>query len=418
MTNAPTIDEIRDQFPALQSGTVFLDNAGGSQLPRCVIDAVTRYMMCDYAQLGGDYPESKRAKATVNAAHEVVRVFTNTPRDGAVILSATTSQLCHVLAGAYAEALAAEPMRDQVVACTMGHEANVGPWMRLKSRGFEVVPWDVDLKQGTLTADSLRPLLSKRTRLVSFPHVSNLLGEVIDVAGITSLAHAFGAKVVVDGVAFAPHRAPDVAALGCDWYVYSTYKVFGPHMAALCGTRGAMDEVSGPNHFFIPKSEGAYTFELGGASHEGCAAICGLATYLRFLAGEREPAAMAGLPVMLERSTATAAMARGSEFERSVMEPLIAWLAKHPRVRMIGPSHAGDSRVSTISFVRPGMSSKAIATAANATGLAIRWGHFYSYRLVEQLGLSTDDGVVRVSLVHYNTLGEVERLIGWLEGVL
>jgi selenocysteine lyase/cysteine desulfurase len=116
--------------------------------------------------------------------------------------------------------------------------------------------------------DSLRKLCNTKTKIVAITHVSNLLGEIMDVKLITSIAHTVGAKVVVDGVAFAAHRVVDVKALQCDWYCFSHYKVYGPHVASLFGTHEAMSELQGLNHFFVPNNAGAYKWELGCNSHE------------------------------------------------------------------------------------------------------------------------------------------------------
>lgn len=408
-----TVERLRARFPGLRSPTVFLDNAGGSQIPDLVADAMRAYLTGSYAQLGGDYPESRAARQTVNQAHADVKTLMNAQGAGEVALGASTSILCHVLAGCYADALPARPERDEIIVSTAGHESDVGPWMRLAQRGFRVRTWSVNPRTLRHEADDLRALLSPRTRLVAFPHVSNLLGDIDDVAGLTRVAHAAGARVLIDGVAFAPHRAMDVAGWGCDWYVYSTYKVFGPHMAAMFGRHEAFAELVGPNHFFIHATEIPYKFELGGVNHEGCAGLCALGAYLRLVAGQDE---QTGRP--LQRDTVTRAFDVIAALETRLQARLIEYLARKPEVRIIGPAHGGPSRVSTVSFVRAGRSSKAIAIALNAQGLGVRFGSFYSHRLAEQLGLDPADGVVRASLVHYNTLGEVERLIAALDRVL
>ncbi len=423
----PSITEIRAQFPALASSTIFLDNAGGSQLPRVVIDAMARYLAHDYAQLGGDYPESLRARATVQGAHTFLKTFVNSagPENsgtgvGEVALAASTSILCHILAGCYADALAARGGRNEIIVSTAGHESDVGPWMRLERRGFRIIPWHINPATMQMDLDALRAMLGPRTRLVAFPHVSNLLGEIVDVQSIARLAHAAGARVLVDGVAFAPHRAIDVRALECDFYVYSTYKVYGPHMAAMFGTHDAWAELTGPNHFFIDPSEVPYKFELGGVNHEGCAGILALGDYLRFLAGTpsaipSDPSQPSSTPQTLDRSIVVDAFARMTALELPLQRRLIEFLRSRPGVRLIGPAHGEESRVSTISFTHARRSSREIALAANARGLALRYGHFYSLRLAEQLGLHPADGVVRASLVHYNTPGEVEQLIAFLD---
>ena len=233
----------------------------------------------------------------------------------------------------------------------------------------------------------------------------------VDIEAITSLTHAAGARVVVDGVAYAPHRAIDVSAWDVDWYAYSTYKVYGPHMAALWGRRDALAELPGPNHFFVPDEELPYKFELGGANHEGCAGICGLRDYLATLIGEADPRA-------LDRAAIEQAFGIMTACELPLQARLIEYLRSRDDVRIIGPTDDGDSRVGTISFVHDSKSSAEITAAVDSSGIGIRHGHMYAYHLCEAAGLDPEDGVVRTSLVHYNTPEEIERLIEVFDKVL
>jgi cysteine desulfurase family protein (TIGR01976 family) len=424
---APSLEQIRAQFPALSRSTAFLDNAGGSHLPRCVIDAMTRYIAENYVQLGGDYPESLAATENVAGAHDMVKLLLNAHAVGEVVLAQSTTALCHLLASCYAQA--PRPDRNEIVVCTAGHEANIGAWMKLAERGWVVREWRAErdtpgdtrgATQGSwrILPHTLRDLLSERTRLVTFPHVSNILGEIVDAAEVAAMAHSVGAKVVCDGVAYVPHRAPDVQRLGVDWYVYSTYKVYGPHAAALFGTREAFAELEGPNHHFIPRDRVPYKFELGGVNHESCAAINGLWDYLCFLAGEASLPARSPSTITRDRAIIERAFGAMKKLELVMQSMLIDWLCSRRDLKIIGPAHSGPSRVPTISFVVAGRSSRELATRANRDGLAIRYGHFYSKRLIDSTGLEPDDGVVRVSLVHYSSPAEVTRLIAWLERAL
>ena len=395
---------IRRAFPALAGDTVFLENAGGSQVPAAVADRIRAYMLSSYVQLGAGYPLSERATRTVDEAHDFVRLLYN-GRDGEVILGPSTSALLHMLAGCYARTLSPA---DEVVVAEIGHEANVGPWKSLERIGVELRWWRMDRESCESPLDGLAELLTDRTALVAFPHVSNLLGGILDVAEITRMARAVGARVVVDGVAYAPHRAMDVAAWDVDVYAYSTYKVYGPHMGAMWASRDTLAELEGPNHFFIPADELPYKFELGGACHEGCAGILGLRDYLAELAGAGDPAALdrAGVERAFELMTAC---------ELPLQQRLVEYLKSRDDVRIVGPHHAGPSRVGTVSFVHATRSSREITAVVDRSGVAIRHGHMYAYHLCEALGLDPDDGVVRISLVHYNTPEEIERLIQVLD---
>ena len=400
-------NRIRSAFPALAGDTVFLENAGGSQVPAVVADGIRDYMVSRYVQLGAGYPLSQSATATVDEAHDFVRLLFN-GSDGEVILGPSTSALLQMLANSYAKVLSPG---DEVVIAEIGHEANVGPWKKLASLGIEIKWWRMDPTDCSSPLGGLEELLSDRTALLAFPHVSNLLGGIMDVPAITEAAHRAGARVVVDGVAYAPHRSMDVAAWNVDFYAYSTYKVYGPHMAALWASSDALAELEGPNHFFIPDTDVPYTFELGGVSHEGCAGILGLRDYLADLAG-------VGKAESLDRTAVERAFEIMTACELQLQARLVEYLRSRPDVRIIGPAHGGPSRVGTISFVHDSKSSREITEVVDRSGIAIRHGHMYAYHLCEALGMDPDDGVVRVSLVHYNTPEEIERLIEVLDRAL
>jgi cysteine desulfurase family protein (TIGR01976 family) len=386
---------------------VYLENAGGSQVPAVVADRIRDYMLSSYVQVGAGYPLSQRATGLLDEGHDFVRLMMNGD-DGEVILGPSTSALLQMLAGCYARVL--EPGSEIVVAQT-GHEANVGPWKMLARLGVELRWWEMDPTTFSCPLSDLESLLSDRTALVAFPHVSNLLGDIVDVKAITSLAHAAGARVVVDGVAYAPHRAMDVSGWDVDWYAYSTYKVYGPHMAALWGRRDALAELTGPNHFFVPDDELPYKFEVGGANHEGCAGIRGLRDYLAFLVELDDPRT-------LDRPAIERAFELMTACELPLQARLIEYLRARDDVRIVGPTDDGPSRVSTISFVHDSKSSAEITAAVDRSGIGIRHGHMYAYHLCEAAGLEPEDGVVRTSLVHYNTSEEIERLIEVFDAVL
>lgn len=405
---SPTIDAIRAQFPALSGDTILLENAGGSQVPRCVADAIRDYMLSTYVQLGAGYELSQQCTETVHRAHAFINRFMNGEGIGQVILGASDTQLTTMLAECYERAW--KP-GDEIILCESGHEANIGPWLRLERAGAVIKWWKVDPATGAHSFDDLEQLLTDQTRLVAMVHVSNLLGEIVDLKRVSELAHAAGARVVADGVALAPHRAIDVKQWGVDWYSYSTYKVFGPHMAALFGTNEAMAELDGPNHFFIPKTDVPYKFELGGASHEGCAGLLALGDYLQFIAGDDR-----SKPI--DRATIDRAWSVMTQLELPLQERLIDFLRSREDVRLIGPAHGKPTRVPTISFTHRNKSSASIAKAINARGIGMRSGHMYAYRLCKAMGINTNDGVVRISMVHYNTLDEIDRLIDVLNDVL
>jgi cysteine desulfurase family protein (TIGR01976 family) len=401
--------DARACFPGLHGADVLLDNAGGSQVPIDVADRVRSYFLEDYVQLGADYRTSQRAVATVDAARAFARMLCGAGPADPVVLGSSTSALCAALADAHARLPV--PGRDEVIVCDAGHESNIGPWVRLAERGYRVRWWRADPSTGDLRLEDLDELLCERTRIVAVHHVSNILGRIEDVAGVVARAHAVGARVVVDGVAFAPHLPVDRQGLAADFYVFSTYKVFGPHMAVLCGSEEAFAGLVGSNHYFVPENDVAYRFELGGVSHEGCAGLLGTRDYFARVAGVTGEA--------LDRSGIERAYSCFAAWEREPMQVLVDAVQSRPGLRLIGPGTADPGvRVPTVSFLAHGRRSREVVLACNARGYGVRFGHFYAHRLVESLGLDPADGVIRASSVHYTTKAEVEGLIATLDEVL
>lgn len=398
---------VRAEFPSLAvASDLLLDNAGGSQVPTSVGRRIADYFLQNYVQLGADYATSRAASAVVDDARSFALDLFGGRGLGQAILGASTSSLVAMLAECHGRAKHED--RDEIVISDGGHESNIGPWRRLEAHGYRVRWWRTR-EDGTCRLEDLQALLSPRTRVLAVHHVSNLLGRVEDVASCVDAAHQVGARVIVDGVAFAPHRAIDVAALGCDYYVFSLYKVYGPHMAALFGRDEALAELVGPNHDFIPDDAVPYKFELGGVSHEACAGLLGVRDYLAWLATDaRAPLAPT---TSLERRDIEAAFERMQDLEAPLTERMLEWLGQRPELRVLGPATAEASRVGTISFVTEQATSRAIALRANAARIGIRYGHFYAVRLSRALGLDPSDGVVRTSFVHYSSLEEIDALL-------
>ena len=404
----PDIAKIRAQFPSLASGFAYLENAGGSQVPAVVANAIRDYMLTTYVQTGAGYPQSDAATENVDQAHAFANTVMGGDGVGETILGSSTTSLVHMLVNAYAPAL---PVGARIIVAESGHEANLGPWAGLAKRGFDFQIWKIDPETLQCPLDGLEKLLKEKpTKIVAFPHVSNLLGEIVDVKPIVDLAHRYRARVVIDGVAYAPHRPIDVKAWDADYYVFSWYKVYGPHMAALFGKSEALAEIEGPNHFFIPRSAGAYKFELGGVSHEGCAGLNALPRYLNVVAGKPENATC-------ERATIVEAFNAMASLELPVQKRFIEFLKSKPGVRIVGPKHGESTRVTTISFLHNKLTPPQIVDHVHKHPIGIRYGNAYAYRLCQALGINTNDGVVRASFVHYNTIEEIDRLCKALDEI-
>jgi len=405
VADTPTISEIRSCFPALESNEIFMDNAGGSQIPKSVADAVRDFMLTSYVQVGADYPASRRSTQTVSEAHSMINTVMGGEHSGRTIFGSSSTSLCRMLSDCYAETL--KP-GDEIIVGESGHEANVGPWTRLANRGLVVKIWEANPDTGECEFATLRSLLTDRTKVVAFVQVSNILGHAEDVAACIEAAHAAGARVVLDGVAYAPHFIPDVQAWDVDWYVFSCYKVFGPHIGALYGKHEAIAELTGPNHYFLPRDYLPGKFELGGSNMESCAGLLGLKPYLSFLGRSND----------FDRTVAVNAWEAMEALERPLTARFLEFLRSKPGVRIVGRTSATTERVPTISFVHQARSSKEIADQALRLGIGIRWGNFYSVRLLERMGFDPSAGVARASFAHYNSIDEVEKLIEALDPIL
>ena len=396
----PSSSELRARFPALAGGFAFLENAGGSQIPGSAIDAMRDYQIGNYVQTGANYPKSRAATGVVDDAHAFAEEMVNADGVGKVVLGASTTALVAMVADAYARDWREG---DEVIVADTNHEANAGPWVRLARAGAKVRRWPVDPETFRCEPSALAELLNERTRIVALPHVSNIIGQVEDVARVVGMAHAVGAKVCADGVAYAPHRAVDVAALGVDWYTLSLYKTFAPHMAVLFGRHEVFGELVGPGHFFIPEKEVPYRWEPGAANHESCAGLLGLRPYLAFLAGH---------DAYRGRATVEAAWAEMARLERTPHARLVEGL-RELGVRFVGPGEAREDTVPTVSFLMD-ESSDAVSARVNGPERGLRHGGMYAVRLLDGLGIPRDPGVVRASLAHYNTVEEVEGLLAAL----
>ncbi len=404
------VEYARSFFPALRTGWALFDNAGGVVPPHTVVDRIAEYGRTVQVQLGATHELSARATDLVAKGREAVAQLLGADPDE-IVLGPSTTMNVYVLAQALRPRLS---RGDAVVVTNLDHEANVGAWRRLSEHGIEIREWRLRPETASLHVEDLDPLLDHRTRLVAFTHCSNLVGEIVDVPAVVRRARAVGALVCVDGVAYAPHRRLDVRALDVDFYLVSLYKVFGPHSAALYARRERLLELASQNHFFIGDDAIPYKLTPGNVNHELVASLPGIVEYLDALHERHWPAVAGSLAARLDRTFDL--MAR---HEEALARPLLEWLGTRPGVRVLGPPTADpDRRTCIVSFVVEGRRSDEIVRVTDAKGVAIRWGDFYARRAIEALSLGHAGGVVRVSMVHYNTPAEVKRLIEALDVAL
>ena len=407
------LDFVRAQFPALSQhwpDWALMDNAGGSVAPQQVQTRVANYLRRYMIQLGASYPLSQRAGGIVEEAHEVGEQLVGAQR-GEVVINGSTTLNAKILA------MALRPLwktGDKVIVTNLDHEANIGPWRQLADSGIEVLVWKLRPETASLELEDLAPLLDERVRLVSMTHCANVVGRIHDVRAVADAVHQVGAQLCVDGVAYAPHRLVDVAALGVDYYLLSLYKVYGPHLGLLWGRRELLEAAKGQNHHFIGEHEVPYKLEPGKSNHELSAGIIGIGDYLSAVDGHHHER-----PAGSDRAAFGRAFDLFTAHEAAITERLLAFLREHPKVRVLGPQTSDpNERVATVAFTVEGRKASEIPPLLDARKLAIRWGNFYAVDAIEALGLAEAEGIVRVSMVHYNTLDEVDRLVRALDEVL
>lgn len=409
MPNALNLAHIRAEFPALNDDCVYLDNAGGSQVLRRVADRVRDYLLSSSVQLGASYAESQDAGAKVLAARRSVAELIHAPLDEEVVMGGSTTSLMFQLT--HAIQLGIQP-GDEVIVTNTDHEANIGGWMRLQAAGAVVKLWEVNPETLALDLDDLDRLLSPRTRWVAMTHASNILGTVNPVAQVAERVHAVGAKLCVDAVAYAPHRLVDVQASGADMYVFSFYKVFGPHYAVLWVRHALLLSLPSLNHYFIGPEVLPYKLQPGNVNYELSYGCMGISDYLVDVG--RQLGATGTARQKMQR-----AFDAFEQHEDALAERLLAYLRSKRAVRTIGmDSAAHGGRVPTVSFMVAGQMSETIVRHMDRFRIGIRFGDFYAKRLVESLGLHPQGGVVRVSIAHYNTVDEIDRLIQHLDEVI
>ena len=400
----PNLDTLRSQFPALNSPWALLDNAGGTLACNPVIRRVEAYMSSRMVQVGASYDLSAAATLEVEQGRQAIATLMGAGPSEVVLGPSSTSLLGRLARGLVGRVSAG----DEIVVTDLDHESNIGCWRRLaRERGATVRVWHFNPDTLSLDSAGLQEVMGPKTRIVAFGHVSNLIGQLHDVPALCEQIREQGAISVVDGVAAAPHRRPDARLLGADAYAFSIYKVFGAHQAALWMSPALALDLENVNHFFI--GEGPGRFELGGSVHELSASHAGVVEYLESVAD--------GGSTVDERLDA--AYAWIADHESRLAGPLLAYLDRHPRIRLLGTADpAPEKRVPTVSFVVKGTAASQLPPALDEQRVAVRWGHFYAVHAVEALGLEELDGVVRASMVHYNSPEEVQRLIEALDLVL
>lgn len=408
---------IRSQFPAFAEpsldGWGFFENAGGSYTCRQVIDILNTYYTRTKVQPYYNYPASRQAGTAMDKAYTQLAAWLNVGEDD-VQFGPSTTQNLYVLAHAFRELW---DNGDEIIVSGQDHESNAGFWRRLEKTGIIIKEWPVDPDTGMLNPADLDALLSKKTRLLAFPHCSNVVGHVNPVADIVSRAKAAtDLCVVVDGVAYAPHGLPDIGSLGADIYLFSLYKTWGPHLGLMTIKKQVMDALPNQGHFFNARIDRKKMMPAG-PDHAQIAAAAGVAQYLDAVydhhfcdpADAPEPAAPAEKGRQLKQLF--------ENHERDLLTTLLAWLKQRRDIRIIGPDNPA-LRVPTISILPKEKSMDEVFAALTAKKIMAGQGHFYGVRPLMGMNIPIETGVLRLSFLHYTTQDEISQLIDALSSAL
>jgi len=376
------VEAIRARFPALGQPLVFFDGPGGTQVPESVIEAIAGYLRESNANSGGDFTTSRRTDALIESARETAARFLGCAADE-VAFGPSMTNLNFSLTRALGRQL--KP-GDEILATKLDHDANVSPWLEL-ARDRDLVVHLVEVGDDcSLDLDDLQRLLSDRTRVVAFPVASNAVGTLSDPQRIAELAHEAGALAWADAVHYAPHGPIDVGAWGLDVLICSPYKFFGPHQGLAFGRRELLESWRPYKVRPAPLEPVGHRFDTGTMQHELLAGFVAAVEHVESLGWDAIRA-----------------------HERGLGERFLAGLPAN--VTLYGPPTM-EGRVPTFAFNVAGRGPAEVSALLGERGFAVWHGNYYAVEIMERLGLP--DGAVRVGFVHYNTQGEVDRLLAEL----
>jgi cysteine desulfurase family protein (TIGR01976 family) len=419
------IDFVRAQFPSFQhpetSQWIFMENAGGTYVPKSVIDRFNKFMIESKVQPYGQYLMSKAATEAIEQNTVKMAEMINADHDEIVIGHCTTMNFI----------MLAKSLRswfqpgDEVIVTNQEHEANSTPWRRLQELGVKILEWKMNPATSELELNELQKLLSHKTKLVCVNHSSNIVGSVNDIQTIARMVHEKGGLILVDGVSYAPHHALDVKALDVDFYGLSLYKVFGPHLGLLFVKKDHHHLLSNESLEFQPQqyekmtTPGAPNYvrialNPGGVNHEESACLAGITDYMDsiyFHHFDKEADQFARVKKVFGLI---------ETHESNMSKIFLDYVQSNPKIKLIGKTVSDTTqRQPTFSFtVSNKLSNKEQVGELVKRKIAIQSGCFYAWRCVKALGMDTESGVIRVSLVHYNTKDEVKYLCKCLDEII
>jgi len=406
------IDYVRSQFPAfkdpLSKDWSFFENAGGSYVPKNVIDKLIEFMTSTKVQPYAEYPMSKIAGNNMDKATELFAKMINA-KNNEILIGGSTSINLYVLSNALKKYLAPG---DEVIVTNQDHEANISPWRRLSENGAKIVEWKFNLSNHELEISELEKLITSKTKILAVTHCSNIIGSINNLKKISDLAHKNNIIVIGDGVSYAPHGFPNVKELDVDFYTFSLYKTYGPHLALLYGKEEILKDLPNQNHEFLNGSY-PYTINPGGPNHEELVSLIGIYEYFEKLYNHHFKDNELSILNKINRINKLI-----SDHEETIANPLLDYISSNKKFSLIGKNKIQNKdRAPTISFTVKNKLSKDVSNFLVTNKIATRNDNFYAWRCLKALNIDVDDGVIRLSLLHYNTINEVKKLIEVLERI-
>ncbi|MGQ5700831.1 cysteine desulfurase [Sandaracinobacteroides sp. A072] len=391
---APALLDLRGEFPGLPEGWAYLDAAATAQKPRAVIEAITRAYAEDYATVHrGVYARSARMTEAYEAARETVARFIG-GHAGEIVFVRGATEAINLVAASWGRASIGPG--DRILLSQLEHHSNIVPWRMLADAvgaAIDVAPLTPD---GRIDTDALVALIGPRTRLVSIAHVSNVLGSIADVPQIAAAAHAMGAKLLVDGCQAAPRLAVDVAALGCDFYVFSGHKLYGPTGIGALWAKAAILDAMHP-------------WQGGGAMIDEVRfeAVSYAPAPQRFEAGTPHIVGAIGLAAAI-RWVEQVGVEAIDAHERALVSIARARLSGHAGLRLFGPEESAGILSFAVGDVHP----HDVATILDEGGVAIRAGHHCAQPLMRWLGVPA---TARASFSAHSSEADAELLARGIE---
>jgi cysteine desulfurase family protein (TIGR01976 family) len=406
------LDFVRSQFPAFKDPICkdwsFFENAGGSYVPQQVIKKLNEFMVSTKVQPYADYPMSKIAGQKMDQAIELFAKIINA-NNKEIIIGGSTSINLYVLSNALKYLI--KP-GDEIIVTEQDHEANISPWRRLTEVGAKIIEWKINPETAELEIDKLEHLINDRTKIVAVTHCSNIVGTVNDLKKISEIAHKKNAFVIGDGVSYAPHGFPDVKELGVDFYTFSLYKTYGPHLALLYGKEDILKSLPNQNHEFLENIY-PYTINPGGPNHEELVSLIGIYDYMMDLYEHHF-----NIQNLSTREKINQINNLISIHEEEVANPILDYIFKREDLNLIGKNKIiNKNRAPTISFTNRNKTSKEVSDILVNNKIATRNDNFYAWRCLNALNIDTNDGLVRLSLTHYNSKNDTKNVLEALENI-